>query len=91
MSACDVDDSDIDVDYIRDELAEVKDRHDIGLDGRRPDAVEKRRSREQRTARENIADLVTWSPTSNTALSLLLPREREDLSKTSFSIPLQME
>lgn len=54
----DEDESEIDLDHIRDDLAEVKERHDIGLDGRRPDAVEKRRSREQRTARENIADLV---------------------------------
>ena len=52
------DESEIDLDHIRDDLAEVKERHDIGLDGRRPDAVEKRRSREQRTARENIADLI---------------------------------
>ena len=50
--------SEIDLDRIRDDLAEVKERHDIGLDDRRPDAVEKRRGREQRTARENIADLV---------------------------------
>ena len=54
----DEDESEIDLDHIRDDLAEVKERHDIGLDGRRPDAVEKRRGREQRTARENIADLV---------------------------------
>ena len=50
--------TELDLDRIRDDLAEVKERHDIGLDGRRPDAVEKRRGREQRTARENIADLV---------------------------------
>ena len=54
----DEDESEIDLDHIRDDLAEVKERHDIGLDGRRPDAVEKRRGREQRTARENIADLI---------------------------------
>ena len=54
----DEDESEIDLDHIRDDLAEVKERHDIGLDDRRPDAVEKRRGREQRTARENIADLV---------------------------------
>mgnify|MGYP001502555032 FL=1 len=50
--------TELDLDRIRDDLAEVKERHDIGLDIRRPDAVEKRRSRQQRTARENIADLV---------------------------------
>ncbi len=50
--------SEIDLDHIRDDLAEVKERHDIGLDHRRPEAVAKRRRREQRTARENIADLL---------------------------------
>ena len=50
--------SEIDLDHIRDDLAEVKERHDIGLDHRRPDAVAKRRRRAQRTARENIADLL---------------------------------
>ncbi len=50
--------SEIDLDHIRDDLAEVKERHDIGLDHRRPDAVAKRRDRQQRTARENIADLL---------------------------------
>ena len=50
--------TELDLDRIRDDLAEVKERHDIGLDDRRPDAVAKRRGREQRTARENIADLV---------------------------------
>ena len=48
----------IDLDLVRPDLAEVLERHDIGLDHRRPDAVERRRSRGQRTARENVADLV---------------------------------
>ena len=50
--------TELDLDHIRDDLAEVKERHDIGLDDRRPDAVAKRRDRQQRTARENIADLI---------------------------------
>ena len=40
------------------DLAEVIERHDIGLDHRRPDAVARRRATGQRTARENVADLV---------------------------------
>ncbi len=48
----------VDLDDVRDDLAEVVERHDIGLDHRRPDAVARRRARGQRTARENIADLV---------------------------------
>ena len=42
----------------RDDLREVIDRHAIGLDDRRPQAVERRRSRGHRTTRENIGDLV---------------------------------
>jgi acetyl-CoA carboxylase carboxyltransferase component len=42
----------------RADLREVLDRHDLGLDEHRPDAVAKRRARGRRTARENVADLV---------------------------------
>ena len=42
----------------RPELAEVRDRHAIGLDAARPDAVARRRRTGQRTARENVADLL---------------------------------
>jgi acetyl-CoA carboxylase carboxyltransferase component len=42
----------------RGDLAEVVERHAVGLDDRRPDAVARRRSTVQRTARENVADLV---------------------------------
>lgn len=42
----------------RADLAEVQARHEIGLDASRPDAVERRRRTGQRTARENLADLV---------------------------------
>jgi acetyl-CoA carboxylase carboxyltransferase component len=42
----------------RSDLAEVADRHRIGLDEARPAAVERRRAKGRRTARENIADLV---------------------------------
>ena len=43
---------------IRADLAEVNERHAFGLDENRPEAVAKRRKTKQRTARENIADLV---------------------------------
>lgn len=49
---------DVDPEHVRDDLAEVLDRHEVGLDHRRPDAVERRRRTGQRTARENVADLV---------------------------------
>src|SRR4051812_33912134 len=48
----------IDLDAVRTDLAEVVDRHDVGLDHRRPDAVGRRRKTGSRTARENVADLV---------------------------------
>lgn len=47
----------VDLDHIRDDLAEVIERHEVTLDARRPDAVAKRRKTNQRTARENINDL----------------------------------
>ena len=47
-----------DPDAIRPDLAEVRERHAIGLDAARPAAVGKRHARGRRTARENIADLV---------------------------------
>ncbi|HET9546763.1 MAG TPA: carboxyl transferase domain-containing protein [Desertimonas sp.] len=42
----------------RADLAEVVERHRVGLDESRPDAVERRRRLGRRTARENIAELV---------------------------------
>jgi acetyl-CoA carboxylase carboxyltransferase component len=56
--AADAVDATIDLDRVRADLAEVGERHDIGLDARRPDAVARRRATGQRTARENVADLV---------------------------------
>ncbi len=47
----------IDLDHIRNDLAELIDRTSYTLDERRQKAVEKRHARGQRTARENIADL----------------------------------
>ncbi|HEV2610187.1 MAG TPA: carboxyl transferase domain-containing protein [Noviherbaspirillum sp.] len=47
----------VDLDHIRADLAEVRERHAIGLDENRPDAVARRRKTGQRTARENIDDL----------------------------------
>ncbi len=46
------------LDEVRPDLAEVNERHAFGLDENRPDAVAKRRKTGQRTARENVAELV---------------------------------
>jgi hypothetical protein len=43
---------------VRADLAEVVERHATGLDPARPDAVERRRRTGQRTARENVDDLL---------------------------------
>ncbi|MFQ6329957.1 carboxyl transferase domain-containing protein [Nocardia sp. CWNU-33] len=48
----------VDLDAERADLAQVRQRHRIGLDEGRPDAVAKRRRLGRRTARENIAELV---------------------------------
>jgi acetyl-CoA carboxylase carboxyltransferase component len=42
----------------RNDLRAVRERHALGLDAARPDAVASRRRRGRRTARENVADLV---------------------------------
>lgn len=47
----------IDLDHFRPDLAEVAARHDKTLDVSRPKAVERRRKKNQRTARENVEDL----------------------------------
>ncbi len=51
-------DETVDLDHIRPDLAEAIERHDIGLDARRPAAVDKRRRTGQRTARENLDHLL---------------------------------
>jgi acetyl-CoA carboxylase carboxyltransferase component/biotin carboxyl carrier protein len=48
----------LDLDAIRPDLAKALDRHAIGLDASRPDAVARRRKTGQRTTRENVDDLV---------------------------------
>jgi acetyl-CoA carboxylase carboxyltransferase component len=48
----------LDLDAVRDDLGAVQDRHALGLDAARPDAVARRRERGRRTARENLDDLL---------------------------------
>jgi len=48
----------VDLDEIRPDLAEVLERHRVTLDEARPEAVARRRRTGQRTARENVADLL---------------------------------
>ena len=80
-------DAAVDPDFIRPDLAEVIERHAIGLDERRPDAVERRRKRNQRTARENIDDLCDEGSFIEYGSLLLAAQRRrrsmEDLIKMS--------
>ncbi len=48
----------VDLDDIRPDLAAVVERHRLALDAARPAAVERRRKTGQRTARENVEDLL---------------------------------
>ncbi|MDP6604721.1 MAG: carboxyl transferase domain-containing protein [Dehalococcoidia bacterium] len=55
--------ADVDLDYIRPELQALFDRRQFLLDENRPEAVERRHSRNRRTVRENIERLIdagTW-------------------------------
>ena len=72
----------VDLDHIRPDLAEVLDRHAIGLDAARPDAVAKVHRRNQRTARENVADLLDeGSFTEYAPLVVAAQRRRRDLQE----------
>jgi len=72
----------IDLDAIRPDLAAVIERHARGLDENRPKAIERRRSRNQRTARENIAQLCDpGSFTEYGALALAAQRQRRSMDE----------
>ena len=49
--------SGVDLDHVRPDLADVLERHALGTDERRPEAVAERHRLGRRTARENITDL----------------------------------
>jgi acetyl/propionyl-CoA carboxylase alpha subunit/acetyl-CoA carboxylase carboxyltransferase component len=57
VAATDIDEV-VDLDKVRPDLADVHDRHALGYDAARPDAVERRRRTGQRTTRENVGELV---------------------------------
>jgi len=72
-----------DPDAVRGDLQRVIDRHAFLWDENRPEAVSRRRSRQQRTARENVADLCdpdTFNEYGGLALAAQATRRtREDL------------
>ena len=68
------------LDHIRPDLAEVRERHRIGLDEGRPEVTARRHAGGRRTARENIADLVDpGSFTEYGALTIAAQRRRRPL------------
>ena len=71
---------DVPLDHVRPDLAEVRERHRIGLDEARPEVTERRHAAGRRTARENIADLVDeGSLTEYGALTIAAQRRRRSL------------
>lgn len=72
----------VDLEHIRADLAEVLERHAITRDERRPEAVAKRRKTGQRTARENLADLLDADSFNEYgALAIAAQRRRRPLSE----------
>ncbi|WP_218775997.1 carboxyl transferase domain-containing protein [Sphingomonas sp. TZW2008] len=78
----------VDPDLIRADLAEVRERHALGLDENRPASVERRRKTGQRTARENIADLFDeGSFIEYGALTIAAQRRRRSLDDLMRNTP----
>lgn len=72
----------IDLDYVRADLKEVLERHDLLTDERRPEAVAKRLKTAQRTARENVEDLLDPDSFNEYgALALAAQRRRRSVDK----------
>jgi acetyl/propionyl-CoA carboxylase alpha subunit/acetyl-CoA carboxylase carboxyltransferase component len=71
---------DVPLDHIRPDLAEVRERHRIGLDEGRPEVTERRHAAGRRTARENVADLADpGSFVEYGALAIAAQRRRRPL------------
>lgn len=80
--------SEIDLEHVREDLAEVIERHEIGLDHNRPKAIDKRRKRGQRTARENLDDLLDGGPFIEYGPLALAPqRKRRSLEDLIMNTP----
>ena len=72
--------AEVDLNFIRPDLAEVIERHSFGLDELRPKEVARRHENNQRTARENIEDLCDQgSFIEYGALALAAQRQRRSV------------
>ena len=78
----------LDPDLIRDDLAEVRARHALGLDENRPEAMARRHKTNQRSARDNIADLFDGgSFVEYGALTIAAQRRRRSLDDLMRNTP----
>ncbi|KAF1066292.1 MAG: Methylmalonyl-CoA carboxyltransferase 12S subunit [Pseudomonas citronellolis] len=82
------DEAHTDLDALRADLAEVIERHAIGQDARRPDAMAKRQAAGKRTARANLDDLLDpGSFIEYGALAIAAQRRRRSLDELIASSP----
>ncbi|MCS3496687.1 acetyl/propionyl-CoA carboxylase alpha subunit/acetyl-CoA carboxylase carboxyltransferase component [Bradyrhizobium japonicum] len=80
--------ADVDLDHIRPDLAELIARQANTLDANRPSSVERRRNTNQRTARENVAQLVDdGSFMEYGSLAIAAQRRRRKLDDLIKSTP----
>jgi len=78
----------VELDAIRPDLAEVRERHAIVMDAARPEAVARRRRSGQRTARENVDDLLDpGSFVEYGALAIAAQRTRRPLDDLIRNTP----
>lgn len=80
--------SELDLEHIRADLAEVIERHAIGLDERRAEAIAKRHAQGKRSARENLDDLLDAdSFIEYGALAIAAQRRRRSLEELQAISP----
>lgn len=78
----------LDLSTIRSDLAEIHALHVLGQDAARPDAVARRRKTHQRTARENVADLIDpGSLNEYGALAIAAQRTRRSMEDLRRNTP----
>ena len=80
-------DRQVDEEPMRADLKEVIERHSRGLDERRPEAVARRREKNQRTVRENIKDLCDGHFMEYGALAVAAQRQRRTMEDLTSKTP----
>jgi len=80
-------DREVDQEPMRADLKEVIERHSRGLDEQRPEAVARRREKNQRTVRENIKDLCDGHFMEYGALAVAAQRQRRTMEDLTSKTP----